>query len=230
MRLLISVLFTCLCFCPSFARPSQQDGQVAEPTASALTNKDVLEMLGAGLTAEVVIAKVKLSKCDFDTSPNGLKALKTANVPDSVILAMVQVPVNSEAAFHRPGSAKTVSITCMNAKEIPAYPTPEVSTAVANARCGSRVSVLDRQGTWVRIQTEDGKIGWVSQFFVPTESPRVNTARAASVSATPSPPSNLPANVLRAVAWRAIPWATTSYWQQPGSADTSCTGEWKLVG
>src|SRR6266478_2363026 len=65
MRLLISVLFTCLCFCPSFARPSQQDGQVAEPTASALTNKDVLEMLGAGLTAEVVIAKVKLSKCDF---------------------------------------------------------------------------------------------------------------------------------------------------------------------
>jgi len=118
----------------------------------------------------------------------------------------------------------------MNAKEIPAYPTPEVSTAVTNARCGSRVSVLDHQGTWVKIQTEDGKMGWVSQFFVPTESPRVNTASAASVSATPSRPSNLPANVLRAVAWRAIPWATTSYWQQPGSADTSCTGSGSWLG
>jgi hypothetical protein len=39
---------------------------------------------------EIVIAKIKASQCQFDTSPDTLKQLKEAEVPDSVILAMIE--------------------------------------------------------------------------------------------------------------------------------------------
>jgi hypothetical protein len=57
---------------------------------SRLVNGDVLEMLKAGLSAEIIIAKIKGSPSAFDTSPSALKQLKVSGVPDAVILAMVQ--------------------------------------------------------------------------------------------------------------------------------------------
>lgn len=65
----------------------QQESQVQPP---AVTNKDVLDMLRAGLSSAVVVAKIKNSVCSFDTSPASLKELKGAGVPDEVILAMVE--------------------------------------------------------------------------------------------------------------------------------------------
>jgi|SRR5579872_1400986 len=62
-----------------------------------LSNKDVVEMLQAGITPEIVIAKIGSSKCDFDTSPVTLKELKIANVPDAVILAMVKAPPKTQS-------------------------------------------------------------------------------------------------------------------------------------
>lgn len=71
--------------------PPAQDP--AKPAASAaLTNKDVLDMMKAGLTADIIVAKIKSSETSFDTSPAALAELKAANVPDSVILAMVKRP------------------------------------------------------------------------------------------------------------------------------------------
>lgn len=64
----------------------------------SISNKDVVEMLKAGLTPEIVIAKIGSSKCDFDTSPATLKDLKTANVPDAVILAMVKASPRTPSA------------------------------------------------------------------------------------------------------------------------------------
>jgi len=87
-----------------FAFPSvaQDPAPVPNKPAAALTNQNVVDMLKAGLTADVVIAKIKSSQTDFDTSPFALAELKTANVPDEVILAMVKGPAtisapNSEA-------------------------------------------------------------------------------------------------------------------------------------
>jgi hypothetical protein len=65
--------------------PASEQQQEQAP----LVNKDVLEMLKAGLSQEVVIAKIKTSGSKFDTSPAALQELKTASVPDAVILAMV---------------------------------------------------------------------------------------------------------------------------------------------
>jgi len=61
----------------------------AQTANAALDNKDVLEMLKSGLAQEIVIAKIKTSICKFDSTPAALQELKTAGVPDAVILAMV---------------------------------------------------------------------------------------------------------------------------------------------
>ena len=74
-----------------------------EQTASpALTNKDVVDMLKVGLTPSIVIAKIKTSKCSFDTSPAALQALKAASVPDEVILVMVENPSGTAKAAAPP--------------------------------------------------------------------------------------------------------------------------------
>jgi hypothetical protein len=76
------------------------------PTASSstapLTNKDVLELVKAQLPADIIIAKIQGSSCSFDTSPGALKDLKSAAVPDAVILAMVK---SSARAPNKPGPA-----------------------------------------------------------------------------------------------------------------------------
>jgi hypothetical protein len=55
-----------------------------------LTNQDVVSMVRAGLSAEIIGAKIKASAVNFDTSPSALKELKGAGVPDGVLLAMLE--------------------------------------------------------------------------------------------------------------------------------------------
>jgi hypothetical protein len=59
-----------------------------------------LELVKAQLPADVIIAKIQESPCSFDTSPAALKDLKSAAVPDAVILAMVK---SSARAPNKPG-------------------------------------------------------------------------------------------------------------------------------
>jgi hypothetical protein len=70
----------------------------ADSQSAVLRNKDVVDMASAGLPPGVLIAKIKTSACEFDTSPEGLKELKSTGVDDSVILAMVEaVPAPSSS-------------------------------------------------------------------------------------------------------------------------------------
>jgi hypothetical protein len=72
---------------------TQSPTEATAVNPAVLTNKDILDMSKTGLPPEVLVAKVKSSQCNFDTSPASLQALKTAGVGDNVILAMVQAPV-----------------------------------------------------------------------------------------------------------------------------------------
>ena len=65
--------------------------QSAQP-ARPLTNADVLGMVEAKLASEVIVEKIKGSPCDFDTSPEALRGLKEAGVPDALLLVMVMSP------------------------------------------------------------------------------------------------------------------------------------------
>ena len=58
--------------------------------ASRSNNQHVLDMVAVGLQAKVIVAKVERSPGNFETSPEVMKELKAAGVPDSVILAMVK--------------------------------------------------------------------------------------------------------------------------------------------
>jgi hypothetical protein len=63
-----------------------------------LSNKNILTMQAIKLGPDVIIAKIKSSPTNFDTSADGLQKLKRAGVPDKVILAMVEAPTTPASA------------------------------------------------------------------------------------------------------------------------------------
>jgi uncharacterized protein YgiM (DUF1202 family) len=84
----------------------------ATPSAP-LTNENVLDMLRLKFSSDVIMAKIKASPCDFDTSPAALKHLKQSLVPDRVIQVMVQAPLAT------PSAAKAEPTTSPTAAYIP---------------------------------------------------------------------------------------------------------------
>jgi hypothetical protein len=60
-----------------------------------LTNQDVIAMVSSGISEDVILAKIRTTSAagdgatNFDTTVEGLKALKVANVPDSIVKAMI---------------------------------------------------------------------------------------------------------------------------------------------
>ena len=91
--LLITMVFTLPPFSLVSLLKVSAQGALPQAGIAALTNQDILEMLKMGLTQEIVIAKIKGSAPNFDTSAKGLRDLKAAGVSDAVILAMVQAEV-----------------------------------------------------------------------------------------------------------------------------------------
>jgi len=99
---------------PSSASATATTGAPAAPGAAAsttrLANEDVLKMLAARLSPEVVASRIKTSPADFDTSPEALKALRDAGAPDSVILAVVEAPRAGAAAAEQPRKIIAVKV------------------------------------------------------------------------------------------------------------------------
>jgi hypothetical protein len=88
------------------------------PSAPAqLTNRDVLDLHKAGLPEQVLVAKIKSSQNNFDTSPSQLKEMKAAGLADGVILAMVEAPRVQAAASSAPSMASSPAGTETAASE-----------------------------------------------------------------------------------------------------------------
>jgi hypothetical protein len=82
-----------LCLLAPFAAMAQ------DPTV--IENGDVVSMVKAGLKSDLIIAKIKSSRCRFDTFPSVLAELKHKGVPDDVLMAIVEFPngqLSTEAA------------------------------------------------------------------------------------------------------------------------------------
>jgi hypothetical protein len=71
---------------------TDQSAKPQSPVVPPLNNANIVKMRMARLSADVIIAKIQSSKCEFDTTPPALQKLKLAGVPDKVILAMVETP------------------------------------------------------------------------------------------------------------------------------------------
>lgn len=63
---------------------------MGQKIAKKMVNQDVMEMVSLGLSDDIVIDKIHSAEAtDFDTSLEGLKALKAAKVSDAVIRTMI---------------------------------------------------------------------------------------------------------------------------------------------
>src|SRR5260370_9681661 len=113
----------------------------------------------------------------------------------------------------------------MSAKEIPRLSQPGVLPPVGEIKCGGRISVLEEKDPWDKVRTPDGRVAYISSYFVSKEprSPSQLGATESVASSRPSTSRTLPPNGLRALAWRGVPWVTTSYSQHQGGANTDST-------
>ncbi len=72
--------------------------------AKRLTNQDIIEMTSLNLSDDVIIAKIRSATgadaSRFDTTVDGLKALKAANVSDAVIKVMINPTPPAPARSH----------------------------------------------------------------------------------------------------------------------------------
>ena len=143
-----------LLFCASATYPAE--GQDASSLRKRFTNQDVIDMAKLGLSEDVIIAKIRAASdaapdaVSFDTSVEGLKALKAANVPDAVIKVMIN-PAPPPAAIVAGANPMTID---------PSLPPPEVGVywrdgpkfvlvqgqTVTNAKAGGKAGSLFTYG------------------------------------------------------------------------------------
>lgn len=65
-------------------------GVVQAADASLLSNRDVIDMVQAKLSDQIIISKVRTTKCKFDTTPSALIQLKRSGVSDAVVVALTE--------------------------------------------------------------------------------------------------------------------------------------------
>lgn len=163
----VSLLFLCLVLAGSILASHNSQAQKSE--AKPLNNSDVLDMLNAGISQDVVIAKIKKTTCDFDTSSTALKALKAAHVPDGVLLAMVEASGGSPNPNHVDTTEVAIParISCNHSDSVPVFSAPRDQSNSVEAfevRCGDRTTIIDpvKTASWVKIRTVDGRVGYIS--------------------------------------------------------------------
>lgn len=83
---------------------------------SPIVNEDIIRMSRTGVGPAVVVAKIKTSRCKFDTSPSALVVLKDAGVADEVLIEMVRNPNGAPP----PVTAPPPNAATVEAKEEPA--------------------------------------------------------------------------------------------------------------
>jgi hypothetical protein len=64
--------------------------QLSAQTTETLTNESIIQLTKSGLSEDAIIAKIKGSKINFDTSTKAITDLKTSGVSDSVIVQMLK--------------------------------------------------------------------------------------------------------------------------------------------
>jgi hypothetical protein len=91
-----------------------------------LTNQDIIDLVALGLSDDVIITKIhsasKPSDLAFDTSTEGLKALKAGKVSDAVLKAMINPsPVAPTMVAAVPGTAAVANDPNLPPQEVGVY-------------------------------------------------------------------------------------------------------------
>lgn len=189
MKKLVSSILLLALSLSVMAVPAAQDPSDAKPqTASvstSLTNKDVLDMIKSGLATEVIVAKIKSSPASFDTSPTALAELKSANVPDEIVLAMVNgpsavadaggmvgVPDGTEIEIQLINNASGEELKVGNLVDFEVVK-PVIINGVTifekQAAARARITTAKRAGHWGKA----GKLEWAMQDILAVDGNRI---------------------------------------------------------
>lgn len=82
------------------------------PASDTTTNATVIELCKAGLSPDIIKAKIKSSTCSFDVSLNALVALKKDGVPDDIVNMMIAT--NAQASSAAAASAASTGIESLS--------------------------------------------------------------------------------------------------------------------
>lgn len=102
--MMVMLLFTVRLF-PQTTSAQPAPAKKAAPRSTgpvAMTNRDVIRLLQAKLSDDIIIAKIKQSKTHFDTSVDSLVALRTAGASDRLITFMMDPTTEAPAAAAAP--------------------------------------------------------------------------------------------------------------------------------
>ena len=104
----------------------------AQSTREVLTNAKIVELVRIGLSEELVIAKIKQSTCQCDTSTAALGKLKTAKVSNAIIMAMMDSGDQAETASDKGFSETVITVPARS----PAKPAETRSSVETSAEAG----------------------------------------------------------------------------------------------
>lgn len=225
---------------PAFAQQPSPEQNAIHASQATLANQDVLAMQNSGLSSEIIVAKIKSSPCEFDTSPAALEQLRDAKVPNDVILAMVQAPVSNSSkraneqeqgtraknAMQQPHSY--LGLLIVNAAP-PAHGLLVKSVAPNGPAAGAGI----REGDV--LETVDGQpIISVSDYAAKVSPLNPGTqinlkilrnGQESNITATTVPPSPELVTVVKSIAYKSLPYYTKTVYQiSPGSSNTTCNG------
>jgi hypothetical protein len=143
------LLVTIISNAQSFALANNGLGSVNE-----LTNKDIVNLVSMQISPEIIVAKIRASACSFDTSTSALQELKKAGVPDSVILAMVEVPQSKK----EDSSSQKLSIKPSPTTVLESTQTAPASTSTTD-RMEYRILATNKTSTMEKEMNEAGSMG-----------------------------------------------------------------------
>jgi hypothetical protein len=110
----------------------------AQQLGQKMTNQDVIDMVGMGLSDELIIEKIRTSDTTaFDTSVPALRVLKAAKVSDSLIRAMVNPHPAATV-----GTAPANPMETVESLESRLAQTPECANATDSIKCRDKVASL----------------------------------------------------------------------------------------
>ena len=100
LSLLVGLCLLCLVAAPF----------LGQDTSEPLANEDIVRLTQSGLPASVIIAKIRTSRTEFDTSVDALVALSEAGVDPGVLEAMTNAGVSPSAPSADVAAAGTLEV------------------------------------------------------------------------------------------------------------------------
>lgn len=140
---------------PQLPASAQNNVVPGQATADhlALSNADIVEMVKAGLSEEVILAKIRVCGCQFDTSTAALSRLKASGVPDSIVVAMIQVSSVAGAAAANTRAVPAESNSSENGA--PQAAATDAPAALPESGAGGVLFMAQRTSAHIRYSSQE---------------------------------------------------------------------------